>query len=535
MHYFIIIAIIAIIIIIQVRFFYNTRKKINVFLWIFPANKDAYKLSNESLIEKILSASDDELDTMLANAGLNYKNYYYIRLSAEKENIPCFRREKAKDDLIQKLANTRSSIFVEHNNSTFTTIVDSINDYLKNNKSVSDYHLMKDIVDRNCDAKEEEISTQIPIPLYMGLVGTMAGILVGVGFLVFGGGLTDLLSSGNNNDAHGVETLLGGVAIAMISSILGIILTTVGSIQFKNAKSTVESGKHIFLSWIQAHLLPTLSDNVVGAIREMTGNLTDFNKQFSDNTGNLGTALAKVNESYKLQTQLIDAVNRIQEGRTASTNLALLSKLIESSEQIGTLAGYLHNTNEYLANVRALNEKLDLQESRTRAIENVGAFFKTELTQIENRKGEIAKAVGKLDDYLQQALEKLKENTDNQFRELQKSTVKQQDILQQNMKEVNAVVAELKNLTEIKKGIAGFENAIKGQNEKIDKLVNAIEKLAKAKAEGTNAPISFKPKMPAWQKALIGAVMVVGGLVVLALIVANWQSIFREFIMNFRI
>ena len=60
-----------------------------------------------------------------------------------------------------------------------------MNNYLDNNKSaVSDFHLMKDIVDRNCDAKEEEIQTQIPVPLYLGLIGTMSGILIGVGFLV---------------------------------------------------------------------------------------------------------------------------------------------------------------------------------------------------------------------------------------------------------------------------------------------------------------------------------------------------------------
>ena len=53
---------------------------------------------------------------------------------------------------------------------------------------------MKDIIDRNCDSVEEEIQALIPIPIYLGLVGTMLGILVGAGLLVFSGGLHDLLS-----------------------------------------------------------------------------------------------------------------------------------------------------------------------------------------------------------------------------------------------------------------------------------------------------------------------------------------------------
>ena len=37
---------------------------------------------------------------------------------------------------------------------------------------------MKDVVERYCDADEEEITTQQPIPLYLGLMGTMVGIII---------------------------------------------------------------------------------------------------------------------------------------------------------------------------------------------------------------------------------------------------------------------------------------------------------------------------------------------------------------------
>lgn len=525
MHYLIIIVIIAVIVIIQLRFFIDTKLKINIFLWIFPAKSDEYKLSKDALIEKINSAKDEDLKKMLANSGFDREKYCYSRINTDGIAIDCFRREQARKDLINVQSATTNSISVSRDNKTLKTIVDSINNYLKNNKSVSDFHLMKDIVDRNCDAKEEEISTQIPIPLYMGLVGTMAGILIGILYLWLSGGIGDLLNARIGSGADGVEALLGGVALAMISSILGIMFTTWSSIKFKTAKSVVESDKHVFLSWIQAKLLPTLSDNVVGTIREMVGNLTEFNKAFSDNTSNLGEALAKVNESYELQTKLIDAVNKIQEGRTAATNLALLSKLIESSKQIGKLAEYLHNTSDYLANVKALNEKLDKNENRTRTIEEIGIFFKTELEQIDARKGVISKAVGIVDDYLKQALEKLKENAEAQFNELQKSTVKQQNILQRKAEEINILVSELQKLESIKDSISKFEKAMNAQNGKLDNLANAIQALAKAKVEGTDIPTSTF--QPVWKKILIWTGSIIGGLLLLALLIANWDSIYR--------
>ena len=498
MHYIIVVAVIAIIVIIQFYFFTDTRKKINKFGGIFPDNNVEYKLSKVST----------------------------------------------------------NGISVDHGSETLKTIINSINDYLKNNKSVSDFHLMKDIVDRNCDAKEEEINTQIPIPLYIGLVGTMAGILIGVGFLVFSEDLSALLNvdipqwfkdsyvndlelEGSDLDnairyawstkgSNGVVSLLGGVAVAMISSILGIIFTTWASNKFKSTKSIVENKKHTFLSWIQTKLLPVLSDNVVGAIREMTENLTEFNAIFSENIGNMDVALSKVNESYRQQTQLLEAVQKIVDKDLTLQNVQLYNVLKNSTKEVGIFTEYLQSSNLYLANVKALNEKLDLQESRAHAMEEMVGFFKTELEQIDERKGAISKVVGTVDDYLKQALDKLKENAESQFVELQKSTVKQQDILRQKAEEINVIVEELKHLTAVKDSISKFEQAMVTQNNKLDALINAMLKSRYASADVpifTERPIFTEPK-PVRKNLFIVAGSLVGGLVLLALSIANWDYIY---------
>ena len=134
----------------------------------------------------------------------------------------------------------------ESDNEVRNTIIASINNYLdRNNSSTSDFQLIKDIVDRNCDAADDEIQTQIPVPLYCGLMGTMLGIIVGILYLWLSGDL-DALLGGNatvGNGAEGIKALLGGVALAMISSIVGIALTTYGSWQAKQVKSEEESAK----------------------------------------------------------------------------------------------------------------------------------------------------------------------------------------------------------------------------------------------------------------------------------------------------
>jgi hypothetical protein len=291
------------------------------------------------------------------------------------ENI--FPDIQSKFELVQDVTtNDVLEIKTSHKNYILDVIISSLNIYLINNKgAVSDFHLMKDIVDRNCDAKEEEIQTQIPVPLYLGLTGTMLGILIGVGFLVFGGGLNELLDSNNSSGVEDIETLLGGVALAMISSILGILLTTFGSYISRNAKVNIEKNKNTFLSWIQEKLLPNMSTDTSSALVRMTENLSNFNSAFAGNTEDLRGTLSKVNDSYRIQADLIQAINRLRIEDIASANIEVYDKLKNSTNEVGVFAQYLEKSNEYLGEIQRLNQKLDEYEKRTQIIENAGNFF----------------------------------------------------------------------------------------------------------------------------------------------------------------
>ena len=114
-------------------------------------------------------------------------------------------------------------------NEVFESIKESINKYLNNNSgSVIDFHLLKDAVDRHCDSVENDINALTPVPLYCGLAGTMAGVIVGLSSLLYTGSITALLSSGSGNfgaAANGVNDLLSGVAWAMLASICGIFFS----------------------------------------------------------------------------------------------------------------------------------------------------------------------------------------------------------------------------------------------------------------------------------------------------------------------
>ena len=497
-HFYVIVAIIIFIVIWQFSTFAKTARLLKIFKSIFCKDSEDYKLLSQIEIERIeKTTNDSELVELLEKAKLDTQRYFYNRTSTEGENILCFKREAAKRDLVNQYSNCKG-FFSENHNPVYEEIQTSINAYLDKNKNgISDFSLMKDIVDRNCDAAEEEINTQIPIPLYLGLVGTMIGILVGIGYLWISGGLSDLLNANGNDllntesissSSKGVEALLGGVALAMISSILGILLTTFGSIRAKNVKSKVEKNKHVFLSWLQKELLPSLKSDVSGALIEMSRNLQEFNSTFSSNTGDLGKSLSQINESYVLQTQLLNAVKQIADKDVSLQNIQLYTALKNSTEEIGTLAKYLNNTNQYLENVKALNEKLDHYENRTQFIEYASKFYAKHenwLTEnIETANRAMKDSVEKYDKSVSEALRTIQENLEIQMRNFGEIIVKQQEKLGEKTKEIDRIVDELKNLSAIKDSISKFDSATKEQNRKIDSLTQSIEKLAQIKASG---------------------------------------------------
>lgn len=442
--------------------------------------------------------------------------------------------------------------------SILSTIIDSINRYLiKNSKGVSDFHLMKDIVDRNCDSLEEEVHAQLPTPIYLGLAGTMIGILVGVILLVKTGGLSDLFTTtsnslGENLGEKGIKALLGGVALAMISSILGIFLTIINSYLIKNAKTKVEKNKNIFLSWIQAELLPSLTNDITGALVRMSENLNSFNRTFEDNTREFKETLFETKNLNDSQAQLYKNISELKIKDIATANIEVYEKLKNTTDEIGLLGDYLKNVRNYSKELQGI-------------IPSIQNYFKEELSQIEQRKAYIAEAIGKVDDYLQQSIQKLKdsaekqleeyktalgtadsifldaltkleEHVEGQFTQLTEATNTQQEIfiesslaiekaLLEKLQETSSLVEELKNLTEIKKAVANFEKIIEKQNNKIDDLTKSINELAKIKTSGEIKVILETPKIPKWFKIsaiTVGSLISVTCLAVLIPILIEW-------------
>lgn len=384
LHYIFVVLVIFAIIVVQIYIYRNTKNKIIIYKSIFPESISSYSIVNVDI-----ATNEDEI------IGGEYN-----------ETV------------------TVSQIRISTQNPTLIEINNALNMYLQKNKgAASDFYLMKDVVERYCDAEEEEISIQQPIPLYLGLMGTMVGIIVGIGYIAFSGGLSSEFLMEN------ITSLMTCVAIAMSASFVGILCTILISWESKNATTKVEADKNRFYSWLQTELLPVLSGNAVNALYLLQQNLMTFNQTFQINIERLDEALSKVSDSSREQVELISLIKDIDIKLVAQANVKVLKELKDCTGEIDKFNKYLHNVSDYLEAVNGLNNNINEHLSRTAAIERMGVFFEREINQVAERERYINEVVAKVDDTLRKTFEQIQESTKEVVRQLRNGSIAEFDAL----------------------------------------------------------------------------------------------------------
>lgn len=415
-------------------------------------------------------------------------------------------------------------------NTIFDSIKKSINKYLGNNSgSVIDFNILKDAVDRHCDSIENDIATQTPIPLYWGLAGTMAGVIIGLWDLLGSNAILTLMGSGAGNidpsaekAAQGINALLSGVAWAMGASICGIILTTLNSILFKRCKLKEETGKNSFLAWMQSELLPELPTDTSQALNNLVRNLNRFNNTFAQNTSNLGNALNAVNQSYAIQADIIKSVHDMDVMQMANANVRVLQELKECTDKLEAFNEYLDDIEGYTEAIHRFEAQFGEQADRLHILEEIRDFF-------NRHKSEIARTTADADKTLQESLENIKESTAENVNELHNRFVEQSEQFKRILKEekeafeefmtkMNAQFsAQMSHMPQLAKQLEEISSIPVRLDKLIDKVEEANAKLAldissalKQSMQTANVTAQLRggegntiiaePYMPSWMK-----------------------------------
>lgn len=245
--------------------------------------------------------------------------------------------------------------------SDFNLVLKSINNYLVKNKGVIDFNIIKSIVERKVESIENTSGANISLPLYIGLMGTFIGIILGLYPLAFGVNLSDAANIP-------IKGLLLGVVIAMCGSLFGLLFTVINTSFFmKRALARSDYDKNLFYDFLQVELLPHLQSGLFQALDRLAVNINDFNNKFQSNiqlfdnkfavnisllnesVGSLCSNMTAIIANTTSQQEFLKEIKNIGYNKMAEANIKVFSLL---NDALPTLLIFIEKQKELNSSVK---------------------------------------------------------------------------------------------------------------------------------------------------------------------------------------
>jgi hypothetical protein len=275
-----------------------------------------------------------------------------------------------------KGAATIDLIEVRNPSETFSKIIRNTNEYLKRNKgAAADFDILKDVSERYSEALDEEVQSTVATPLYIGLLGTFSGVIIGLSSLIWSGFGADEAgaAAGSFITDQNIPSFLFGVLIAMTGSFFGLLLTLLGNHALKNARSTRDRLQNEYYTFLQTHLLPKLNSDMAASLGNLKSVLDSFNKDFLDKILGFRPIVDTLTENISTQKEFIEKLDKIGFTQMANANLQVFDKMKESeqlfrnfmqyqvalNESVKKGAELTHTINDVLGRLTSLQEGFD--------------------------------------------------------------------------------------------------------------------------------------------------------------------------------
>lgn len=374
--------------------------------------------------------------------------FQFAKFAQNRKRIELFSKIFAGQDYdLEKDENDMVIGITGSGNEIFDDIKSSINGYLGGTQGTQvDFQLLKDSVDRHCDMIEDEINSQMPLPLYFGLAGTMVGAIIGLFALVFGGSILELMSGTSETTTTGaasnINDLLWGVAFAMVASAIGIIMTSLNTIYFKDKKLQEETEKNRFLAWMQSRVLSAVPSSVAQQMKALVNQLATFNKNFRANTESINFTLNRAKEVYNSQANVIEEYKAIDLEGIANGVSSIMRKLRSSTESLDNFIQYLDAVHGYYNEMQVFVEKLDKETERIGILQDIQKFF-------QSHKGVIAVETSEAHKNIQQSINAVQKSTEQQvnktYEALTEQSQKLKSAVEENNEQFRTLCQEMRN------------------------------------------------------------------------------------------
>lgn len=208
-------------------------------------------------------------------------------------------------------------------------LIEDINEYLNTCRGSATFNIIQNKTERRIAKMYELAVSKATFPTYLGLMGTFAGVFLGLlAFLLYG------LFSDEGITDDSINSLISGVLVSMSTSFVGLLMSTISNYNISNAKDKVNDDKNEFYEYVQNKLMPSVDISLTEALGNLHQTVSEFEPSFSN-------VIAGFKETFKECTvafgadfrnslkTMVDAVGKMSSNvNQISSNVSLLEDLL---------------------------------------------------------------------------------------------------------------------------------------------------------------------------------------------------------------
>lgn len=248
----------------------------------------------------------------------------------------------------------------------FAELLAEVQQYLlRNQGAVTGLDTIRDMSQRRFESETANLRSSVATPLYIGLLGTFLGVILGLGAFVLDGVTEEAISD-----------FLMGVVVAMGGSFFGLLFTLLSNAAFRNAQKTAAANLNGWLNFLQLNLLPRLQSELSHSSSNLKVVLDEFNTDFFSRIVDFKTVFSNLNQYVGMQERFLTALQETDYTQLTQANLNFFEQIQKNETLFERFGQYLQRLNESM--VAGGEAAADIREivSQLRQLDDVQAYLR---------------------------------------------------------------------------------------------------------------------------------------------------------------
>ena len=248
---------------------------------------------------------------------------------------------------------------VGYKGSDLNKLIEEINHYVAKTKGTTDFSVIQNKVERKLNMRLDQSVAKLAFPTYVGLMGTFAGVFIGITMFLVG------FDGANNISDDSIKNLLIGVLVSMSTSLVGLLLTTINNAKAGEARKAIEEDKNVFYDFVQTELMPSLDVSMVLAITKLHETVDRFEPAFDRVISNFQSTFDRCTSafgnSFEKNVQAVASAVEVM-GKNMdkiNENIQIQQKLLatlKSGELVRGMDKYIEAANHFVSITQSLNK-----------------------------------------------------------------------------------------------------------------------------------------------------------------------------------